>query len=413
MRQCHRIDVVEIGRAGEIPGVVGDRRVGGLADRVGDDADVAAVVLDPLVAVAGDCERGAEGQWTGRREVESDPSADAPVPGGFHDAVLVEPGPRDAVPEPFVAAVHRQLGAAHRRRPEHPVLPVGVDCVGDTRLAVVVLAVPVVDRALVHDLEPLAGVEERQSSGRRLGADEAVEVDRGPPGLAALGSDHDDAVRAARSVDRRRGRVLQDVHGLDVVRAEPVDRRDALAADAQLRDVACDHGNAVHHVERIAVGRDGRRAPDSQADRVAGIAGVLDHLHARRLALEGGVHARDRLEREVLRVDRGHGRAQLAAELGAVADRHHFLELGDAGRQHEVGRRLAFADLHRALQRAVPDHLNPDAQQPRAEVGQAILAVGVGLGAPVSPDDADRGARHRAAGSGVGDRAAKDCFLSG
>ena len=125
--------------------------------------------------------------------------------------------------------------------------------------------------------------------------------------------------------------------------------------------------------------------PDSQADRVAGVAGVLDHLHARRLALQGGVHARDRLECEVLRVDRGHRRAQFTAELGAVADRHHFLELGDAGRQHEVGRRLAFADLHRALQRAVPDHLNPDiSPRSRLRSARTILAVGVGLGAPRS-----------------------------
>src|SRR4029079_7777570 len=105
----------------------------------------------------------------------------------------------------------------------------------------------------------------------RYGLAPAVAVERKsrPRRLAVFGGDDDDAVRPARAVDRRRGRVLQDLDRLDVARVERGERirrnlrrrlsgiTPAVARILRVRIVL--DGEAVDDIQRLIVAR-GRRS---------------------------------------------------------------------------------------------------------------------------------------------------------
>ena len=65
-----------------------------------------------------------------------------------------------------------------------------------------------------------SGVEQMVAVRHALAAAVRIEREHRPRRLPVLRRDDDDAVRAARAVDRRRRRVLQDLDRLDVRRVE-------------------------------------------------------------------------------------------------------------------------------------------------------------------------------------------------
>ena len=123
--------------------------------------------------------------------------------------------------------------------------------------------------------------------------------------------DDDDAVRAARSVDRGRRCILENLDRLDVRRCERRERvrrghrREARlrAAERELGDPARPDRDAVDHVERLVVARRRRDATDLHRDAAAWRRiGVRDDDtgHA---ALQPLLHAG---ERRLLQLDRRH-----------------------------------------------------------------------------------------------------------
>src|SRR5204862_8126600 len=100
--------------------------------------------------------------------------------------------------------------------------------------------------------------------------------------LAAPGGDEDDAIGAARAVDRARGRVLQHVDRLGLAR---IDGHEGIALRIG-RVRALLRREAIHDIERLAVRVDRAVTADPHARADARHARVVDHVHAGRLALE-------------------------------------------------------------------------------------------------------------------------------
>ena len=128
--------------------------------------------------------------------------------------------------------------------------------------------------------------------------------------LSALGGDEDDAVGAACAVDGGSGGVLQHVDGGDVLRGH-------------LGDVA---RHAVDEHQRVEAAGEGGDA--AQADGAGGIrvARALGDVQAGHLALDelGGIL--DVTDVEVLGLDAGDGRRDVALLHRTVADDHHVGE---------------------------------------------------------------------------------------
>src|SRR5690606_28488116 len=185
-----------------------------------------------------------------------------------------------------------------------------------------------------------------------------VEVDVRPSGsgAAALGRHDDDAVGAARTVDRRGGRILEDVDGLDLVGREAAHGAQVLAAYADLGEVIAQHWHAVDDPERIVPGRERGGAAHADGDPVPRVAGVLRDLDARRTPLERRLDAGDGYVRDLAGLDPGHRGGQLTALLRAVADDDELLE-GDRRGLERQGhhRRLAGLDGDGLLRRDVAD----------------------------------------------------------
>ena len=154
---------------------------------------------------------------------------------------------------------------------------------------------------LVVDLHVLLGIQRGDPVGVRvLPAVIGVEGDLDLAGPALLGRHEDDAVGGPGAVNGAGSRVLQDVDGLDVVRGE--------GGDVAARD-------AVDDIQRRA---GARRAHPSDRYLVAfaRLTGILDDVHASRLALQGAEG-----------IDRIHGGQFLAGDVdGGTGD--EFLALG-------------------------------------------------------------------------------------
>ena len=129
-----------------------------------------------------------------------------------------------------------------------------------------------------------------------------------------VGGDEDDAVRAAGSVDGRCARVLQDLHGDDVLRVDLGQVAGVAEGEAvhdQERGVGTVHGGVTSHAH------DGRRA------RFLGIVGDLDTRHA---ALHEGFDGVGRLGGQVLGRQGGDGAGEVALLHAAVADGDRLLQ---------------------------------------------------------------------------------------
>ena len=173
----------------------------------------------------------------------------------------------------------------------------------------------------------------------------AVIGDMGRTGLvlgALLGGHEDDAVRAGRTVDGSGSRILQDGHGLDVLRGEGA-------------DVAARH--AVDHHERAVAGLQGGGAADlivGTGVRVGSLAGhdvQAGHLtgeHRHRIV--GGA------AEEVLAVHLDDGRGNLLLGQGTVADDHDFVEEFGVLEEDDLGRYLRGLENLRGVADAADFH---------------------------------------------------------
>ncbi len=217
------------------------------------------------------------------------------------------------------------------------------------------------------------------------------------PGTPALRGDHHDAVRAARAVDRGGGGILQDVDRLDLVGVDAGDGGDILAAHAELRVVLLDDRDAVDDVERLVAGVDRRWAAHAHGDAVAGVAGVLHHLNARRLTLERSIDACRGSVRDLRCRDGRDRAADVLAARGAVADDDDLGQRASYGDEREVGRDgRTRADGHAYVAGREPDALRADRDGAGGDVADGVFAGVVRERSDLRADDGDLRAGHGA-----------------
>jgi hypothetical protein len=202
---------------------------------------------------------------------------------------------------------------------------------------------------LVHDLDVFTRIQQVELLVDLLRAAVRAHAEaHAIADAAALRGDQNDAVRPARAVDRGRRGVLEDVDALDFIRIDARDRRLPLSARRQLLEAALNHRDAVDDVERLIAGVERARSAHAHRDRAAGLTGVLHHLYAGDLALEGVVDADDGNVSDRHRVDRRDRARDVRSARCTVADRHDLGER-DGDRRHgevDAGRR---AGGHRGL----------------------------------------------------------------
>ena len=181
--------------------------------------------------------------------------------------------------------------------------------------------------------------------------------------------DEDDAVVGARTVNRRRRRVLQHLHRGDVVRVQEV-------------EVRVLNGRSVDDVQRIVV-LERADAADPHRGAGAGRPAVVDG-HTGHAAIQPLQHARPRLPLETRRV---HGRRrgrEVAPQLLLVAGHDDVRQHRDRLLESRVHGRASVDAQRRA---AVPDETERQDRVRRRR--DRILPLGVGGRIDAAPADAD------------------------
>ena len=183
--------------------------------------------------------------------------------------------------------------------------------VGDGGLAAEVGVEAVV---VVH---PLLRAGELRQAGRADHAGLGLEGDLRFGLGAALGGDEDDTVGAADTVEGRRGRILEDGEGCDVLRVDEV-------------HVAF---HTVDEHQRLAVGAEGVHTADPEVSAGARLTGLLHDDDTGQFTGEGGGQLADG-HLELFHVDRGDGTDDGGLALGTVGDHDNFLQ--HVGLRHEL-----------------------------------------------------------------------------
>ena len=248
---------------------------------------------------------------------------------------------------------------------EYFFVPVGVDTVVEQRLLAVIAVSAHQTVQLVtcnHVSRPGGSLEGVRRGERDLRADGTG---------ALLGGDDDDTVGGTRSVDGRRGRILEDGHALDVVRID--ETQEVSAAGNRPADL---HGHAIEDNQRV-VGRIERRTA-TDADRTAGRrrTAAADNLHTAHLAVDKCLGRIDDTLVEILAVHTRHRTGQVALALYAVADDDCLLQ-NMFVRFKRDGKRSAGRNLHRL--RLVADVGNLKLGDPPVHIkGKTSVKVGDG-----------------------------------
>ncbi len=157
-----------------------------------------------------------------------------------HDSVLAEHRSRRQQTGATIRAAHTDLVVAHRRRSKDRVLPIRGRhrCEGIERDALVVIRIAHVEQG------KLIGRQQVDVLRRLLRSRVAVVRDAHLPRLSALRRHEDHAVCGTGAVDRRGRRVLQNVDGRDIARADLIQ----VGAD----DAVDDDERRVISTQRIA-----------------------------------------------------------------------------------------------------------------------------------------------------------------
>jgi len=319
---------------------------------------------------------------------------------GLHDALLIQLAGAQGEAVVVVASRHADLVVDLRAFAQNEVLPVGPApgaerrespvapeqrliggiAHGDATRTLVLIAGAV---RLPLVLGELRAGKHAHPAHLLLDAGVGVVRDRGLPALALTGGDEHHAVRAARAVDRRRRRVLQNLHRLDVVRVEVSD--------------PSGHRDPVQHVQRVVGRRQGPLTAHPDADAVPGLVACRDDVHARHPALDrlDRVHLGDR--RHGAAGHGGHGSRHVLATLRAVPDDDDVLECDGQRLQREIDRHGLAAchdDIGNFGER-VPDEPGPQPVCPARHERDRVTAVGPGVGAELSAENAHAGGRER------------------
>ena len=422
------VEVADLGRVGHgvLHLLAEDRRLGPVAVAVagrerrielhgGEDAVSArahAAVLDARrVAVdLGEAEarRHAEARADVGVQVEAHPVALEVRPD--FDAVLLHIVPAEQVPHPIAAAGQCDRPARLRRgdaaprgtTPEHHGGVVIRLRGGDLRGAVGELyrrgILGGVEHRLVPQLHVLGSGQDGDEPRDPLEPVARLYREMTLARPAALGGNQHHAVRAPRAIDRLGGRVLQHIDRLYRV---GIDGHERIALGIGRRGALLGR-DAVDDVQRLAVRGERVGATDTHARPDTRHAGVAEHLHARRPALQrridgrrwGGPHG------DGIAAHRGHGPRQVPLLNRGVADGYHCVELDRLGTELKVdgGGRGGGHDDAGILDRAVPDEAGSYPVGAWRHADDQIPAVRAGDGAQGSARQGDAGARQGSTG---------------
>ena len=172
-----------------------------------------------------------------------------------------------------------------------------------------------------HDADVILGAEQVETTLRLLETDIGVERHAGTRiALARLGCNEHYAVRTARTVNGRRGGVLEHLHRLDVVGVDA--RKSAL--------------HAVHQDQRVVIAVDRRAAADTDHGVCAGRVVAAVNTRTGDLALQRLAERIDRRALYQIAVDFGHGRSDRTARLRTVAHHDYFVHTHRGLRHDDV-----------------------------------------------------------------------------
>ena len=160
----------------------------------------------------------------------------------------------------------------------------------------------------VHDVEVAGQLREAD-----VGLERDVRLARRAE--SPFGGDEDDAVGAARTVDRRRGGVLEDGYARDVVGVDVVQVVDGVH-------------HAVDDDQRFVRGVDRTRAADTDGRGGARFAGGRHEVGAGDTSLQCVVDRERGQVLDVVHLDRRDRTGQVFLGHLAVADDHHFFDVG-------------------------------------------------------------------------------------
>ena len=217
------------------------------------------------------------------------------------DTVVVKIAHGDIEVATVVSAAEAQGVLLHSAALEHRAHPIGI---GDT--------VPVhLETCLAQQFNILGGVHDLGLATQRLNGVLEIVGYLAVSLLSAFCGDEDDTVTGLGTVDGRRGGILEDFGGFDVV-------------GIQIVDVG--HSDAIHHIERVGGGVGGDSPDAETSTALAGGCTYGYELDTRSLALKGLLEGGDGTVLQVLGLDLGDGSGQGALLLDTVADYHGFLD---------------------------------------------------------------------------------------
>ena len=184
--------------------------------------------------------------------------------------------------------------------------------IGNRRIDMVQERLRTVVITIVAILPP---VDPRQTVGHHIGRHRAavdrhrtVVIDDGRPFLGALGRNQHDARSAARTVDRGRGGIFQDVDALDVAGIDVNILRGRITID---------------NIQRIAAGRKRVHAPHTNLYAFARSSAGLTDFDAGNLTCKRLRHS-GRRRREFAGLDAGHRTREVALAHRCIADDKHI-----------------------------------------------------------------------------------------
>ena len=357
--QGHRVGggITLTDRRGIVAIQVIDRDVRQRAQGVEDDTFLTIGELDIVV---GDGVSGVHAQLEPVLELRIHVGAEGEtVEVGTDDGtLLVHVGTGNVVLHLLGAALGADLVLVLQGGAEHLVLPVGT-LAEDGGIGIVAV---VVHKTLTGEVVVVFGelTEVHHVDAAVLAGDRehAVIGELRIAGLAVLGGDEDDTVRALGAVNRRSGRVLEDFHGHDIGGIDGRQRGDggnlavSEAAETEVTAgiAAALDDHAVDDVQRFRVGVDGRLTADADGRGGTRRTGGLHRGNTGGAALQGLVQVGDDGPLEVFFLH-GYGRAGEVAPLhGTVTHDDDFVEEFGVFFQEDIDAGLiAHLDLLRGI----------------------------------------------------------------